>query len=71
MATNSFEIDATLAYYSIVNGKAWDPNPQVVPLDVTKQVQQTMYTWLAPLSWQLASDDILTFVAYVLSYPQD
>ncbi|KAF2098318.1 hypothetical protein NA57DRAFT_57479 [Rhizodiscina lignyota] len=64
MTKHIFEEDAVLGYYSFVNGKSWDPNSQVSALDVTQSVEQTLYAYMAPIGWKLAtSEEIGAFIA--------
>lgn len=64
MAKHVFEEDALLGYYSFVNAKTWDPNAKVTPLDVTHDVQQSLYAYMMPIGWKLATEtEIGAFIA--------
>lgn len=64
MSKNVLEDDAVLGYYSFVGGKTWDPNAKVTSLDVTQSVRQTLYAYMIPIGWKLATEEeIGAFIA--------
>jgi hypothetical protein len=54
--------DPSVVYQAVVNGRSWDPNESSDALDVTFDMEKSLYAYLIPLAWNISALEISPFI---------